>query len=99
MAKYSNWRISFREKAGKADDELENFYGTKVVVYSTEEIWNTYLKGDFNENPIWIHNIFTTPRIEEKWIFWQYSNRGRLKGLSGNESFIDRNVFYGAGWR
>lgn len=76
-------------------DELQNFYGMKVVVYSTEEIWNEYLKGHFNENPIWIRNIFTTPGIEEKWTFWQYSNRGRLKGYSGDESFIDLNVFYG----
>ena len=30
-----------------------------------------------------------------KWTFWQYSNRGRLRGFEGEEKYIDLNVFNG----
>ena len=29
------------------------------------------------------------------WLFWQYSNRGRLDAYTGDERFIDLNVFAG----
>ena len=31
-----------------------------------------------------------------KWTFWQYSNRHVLSGYSGNERYIDMNVFCGS---
>jgi lysozyme len=30
------------------------------------------------------------------WTFWQYTDRGRLDGYSGEEKLIDLNVFYGS---
>ena len=32
---------------------------------------------------------------DRAWTFWQYSNRDRLDGYDGEESFIDMNVFDG----
>jgi lysozyme len=29
------------------------------------------------------------------WTFWQYTNREKLEGYSGDEEFIDMNVFCG----
>ncbi len=74
---------------------LEEHYQMIPVIYSTEEVWEAYLKDNFDEYPLWIRNVYTKPRIEGKWTFWQYSNRGRLKGYSGDETYIDLNVFCG----
>lgn len=76
-------------------NELQLHYGLTPVIYSTEEVWETYLQGYFDEYPLWIRNVFTTPKIDRNWAFWQYTNRARLKGYSGQEQYIDVNVFHG----
>lgn len=77
-------------------DELEAYYGTAPIIYSTEEVWERYLNGYFDDYPLWIRNVFTKPKIQNDWTFWQYTNRARLKGYSGDETFIDLNVFDGS---
>lgn len=84
-------------------NRVEQAYGRKPVIYATMEVWELYIKGRFDEYPLWIRNIFREPALklrskndqEQTWIFWQYTNRGRLGGYSGEEAFIDLNVFYG----
>ncbi|MGL5436656.1 MAG: glycoside hydrolase family 25 protein [Lachnospiraceae bacterium] len=76
-------------------NELQSHYGKVPVIYSTEDVWELYLKGYFDEYPLWIRNVITKPRKDANWTFWQYTNRGRLKGYSGEEQYIDINVFMG----
>lgn len=76
-------------------DHLEEHYGRTPVIYTTEEVWDAYLKGHFEVYPLWIRNVFTKSAMKEPWLFWQYSNRGRLDGYSGVEEFIDLNIFNG----
>lgn len=75
-------------------DELENYYGVKPIIYSTERTYNLYLKDNYKEYPLWIRNVYLKPNKYE-WMFWQYSDHGRLKGFNGKEKFIDMNVFNG----
>lgn len=77
-------------------DLVEDHYHMTPVIYSTEEVWEQYLKGYFDEYPLWIRNVKTRPRKDADWTFWQYSNRARLDGYSGEESYIDLNVFCGS---
>lgn len=84
-----------REQLKVMLNEVQNHYQMTPVIYSTEEFWKEYLEGEFNEYPLWIRNVFTKPRIAEKWTLWQYTNRGRLEGYTGEEEFIDLNVFNG----
>lgn len=76
--------------------QIESYYQTAPVIYATEEVWERYLKGHFDDYPIWIRNVITKPKIQEPWTFWQYTNRARLKGYTGEETFIDLNVFHGS---
>ncbi len=76
-------------------DRLTAYYRITPVIYSTEEVWETYLSGHFEDYPLWIRNVYTKPKIDEEWTFWQYSNRERLDGYRGDEEFIDLNVFAG----
>lgn len=78
-------------------NNLESYYGKKPVIYCTEKSYNLYIKSGYASYPIWIRNIITQPSLshDQKWTFWQYSNRVRLKGYNGSEKFIDMNVFNG----
>lgn len=76
---------------------LEEKYNTRPVIYATQKSYNLYIKGEFEEYDLWIRNIWTTPNLnkERNWTFWQYSNKGKLKGYEGEEEFIDLDVFNG----
>ena len=76
---------------------LEEYYGKKPIIYTTELAYKKYLSGGYEEYDIWIRNVLTSPNLSDsrEWRFWQYSDRGRLKGYSGEERFIDLNVFRG----
>lgn len=78
--------------------ELENFYGITPVIYATEETYSLYLEGEFDNCDIWIRSVYRKPRISDgrDWTFWQYTNREKLEGYSGEERFIDMNVFNGS---
>ena len=77
-------------------DRMEQFYGSKPVIYTTEEVYDKYLKGVFDNYPLWIRNVITKPDVDREWTFWQFSNRKRLKGYSGEEQYIDINVYAGS---
>ena len=78
-------------------DKLESTYRLKPMIYTTMEFYNDYLDGEFLDYDIWIRNILTKPNLENRtWKFWQYTGRGRLEGYSGEEKFIDLNVFNGS---
>lgn len=82
---------------------VEQAYGRKPVIYATMEAWKLYIKGRFEEYPLWIRDVWRKPALdsaleegqEQAWTFWQYTDRGRLKGFSGEERFVDLNVFCG----
>lgn len=82
---------------------VEEAYGMKPVIYATMEAWELYIRDRFDEYPLWIRDIWKFPMPlsgsedgrERGITFWQYTNRGRLKGFSGEEEFVDLNVFIG----
>lgn len=84
-----------REELQSYLDSIQEYYNRTPIIYATEEMWNAYLKGYFDVYPLWIRNVITKPQIDSEWTFWQYTNRGRLKGYQGEEAYIDLNVFYG----
>ena len=56
-----------------------------------------YLAGEYEEYDIWIRNVYFTPSLNDgrDWTFWQYTDRGQLDGYTGEEPYIDLNVFNG----
>lgn len=78
--------------------ELEKHYGLKPVIYATHKSYSLYLSDRYNEYDIWIRSVFTKPVLCDKrsWTFWQYTDKEKLSGYNGEESFIDMNVFNGS---
>ena len=77
-------------------DAVEEAYGMRPVIYATYESWELYIKEMFDGYPLWIRDIWNQPRSSVDWTLWQYTNRGRLKGFSGEEPYVDLNVFKGS---
>ena len=78
-------------------DRLEEYYGVKPLIYATESSYSSYIRGAFDEYPLWIRNVYFSPNMgmPGKWTFWQYDSEAVLQGYSGEEKYIDLNVFYG----
>ena len=77
-------------------DELEAYYGCKPVIYTTMSAYRALIQGEFTEYPLWIRNVYYQPfALGNNWIFWQYNDRGIMDGYSGEEKFIDLDVFSG----
>lgn len=76
---------------------LEEHYGKRVILYTTKKAYDLYIKNSFEQCDIWIRDVYTKPSLSDKrtWTFWQYTDRERLNGYSGDEKFIDVNVFNG----
>ena len=77
---------------------LEEHYGKRVILYTTNKAYDLYIKNSFEQCDIWIRDVFAKPSLPDKrtWTFWQYTDREQLIGYSGEEKFIDVNVFKGS---
>lgn len=76
-------------------DAVEDAYGMQPIIYATKESWELYIQEQFDDYPLWIRDIWNKPNSSVDWVIWQYTNRGRLKGFSGDETYVDLNVFAG----
>ena len=76
---------------------LEEHYGKRVIIYTTNKAYDLYIKNDFEDCDIWIRDVLSKPSLpdERSWTFWQYTDRERLDGYNGEERYIDVNVFNG----
>lgn len=76
-------------------DALEDHYGIAPVIYTTPSAYRAYLVDAYPDNPIWFRSVAWPPRVPDgrSWTIWQYSNRDRLDGVSGeDETYVDMNV-------
>ena len=76
---------------------LEDYYGKKPILYVTKETYNDIVLNNFNNYKIWIRGVYEEPNYleDDEWSFWQFSNRHVLDGYSGQERYIDMNVYNG----
>ena len=75
-------------------DIIEDHYKKKAIIYTTNEFYKNHMVNQFRDNPIWIRDILSKPDLPDgrSWLFWQYTNRGRLEGIN---TVVDLNAFVG----
>lgn len=75
-------------------NEIERVYGQQPIFYLKYNSYESYVKGEFQNLHLWIQDRFFEPELSDqrKWSFWQYSSRGRLRGV---KTYVDLNVFNG----
>ena len=76
---------------------IEEHYKITPIIYTYNNYYSLFLQNDkrFERFPIWIAWYNTTERPEniiKDWVFWQFSDKGKLTGLEHN---VDLNVFNG----
>lgn len=69
---------------------LEEEYGQKPVVYTTQSFYLKYLSGEDINAYMWIRNVYFYPF--QDFVIWQYTDRAVMDGYSGQEKYIDRDV-------
>jgi lysozyme len=75
-------------------DVVEKYYSVRPVIYTYIDFYEKYLKGSFDEYPLWVAHYLQPhqPRISRDWTFWQHSEQGRVNGIV---SRVDFDVFNG----
>ncbi|MDR1582471.1 MAG: glycoside hydrolase family 25 protein [Prevotellaceae bacterium] len=65
---------------------IEKHYGVKPIIYTNVHFYKKYLSGkEFQKYHFWIaHYTKTTPNVNDKWLFWQYSDKGVIKNIRSN---------------
>ena len=78
-------------------DTLEQHYEIKPIIYTTYTVYNDYIKGEFEDYPLWVRSVYCPPSVlfGNKWSFWQYMDTAMLDGYAGDQKYIDVNVFRG----
>ncbi|NGM61633.1 glycoside hydrolase family 25 protein [Sphingobacterium sp. SGG-5] len=70
---------------------VEQHYKVKPIVYSGDSYFTDFLENEFSDYTLWIANYnFWIEKPKAHWNFWQFSEKGRVKGIKG---FVDLNMF------
>lgn len=81
------------KEIGEWLNAVEHHYQTTPIIYSNLEYYSKYIRGAFDEYPIWIaHYLRPFKPGVENWTFWQHSEKGRVDGIKNH---VDFNVFSG----
>ncbi|MBP9132834.1 MAG: glycoside hydrolase family 25 protein [Saprospiraceae bacterium] len=77
-------------------DTVEEAVGKKPIIYTSKKFYESYLSDSFSDYPLWIAHYYV-PGLDlednNKWHFWQHSDKARIKGISKR---LDFNVFNGS---
>lgn len=73
--------------------EMEKYYHQKPIIYTNIETYNKYIKGSFDDYPLWICKLCNEPSSTIEWRFWQYTHKGSVAGIKG---YVDMNIFNGS---
>ncbi|OYD42505.1 glycoside hydrolase family 25 protein [Sphingobacterium cellulitidis] len=72
---------------------VEKHYEIKPVLYSGDKYFADFLEKEFADYTLWIANYnFWIEKPKKHWNFWQFSEKGTVKGIKGP---VDLNLFNG----
>ena len=99
-----DWEVGQDNGNGDADKALtwlilvEKELKKTPIIYTGPSFFSSILcdnKGTFKQFPLWIANYSSEPLIPapwNNWLFWQYSETGKVSGINGE---CDLNYFNG----
>ncbi|MFO7790746.1 MAG: glycoside hydrolase family 25 protein [Bacteroidota bacterium] len=75
---------------------VEQHYGVKPIIYTYYKYYNLHFQHDqrFDAYNFWLArygNYTTLKKPGDKWIIWQFTQKGQVAGIHGD---VDLNVFY-----
>jgi lysozyme len=74
-------------------NKVEAHYQVRPIIYTGERYYDDFLKEEFSEYLFWIANYnFYREKIEEDWLFWQFTEKATLPGIKHS---VDVNIYNG----
>ncbi|MCD0489421.1 glycoside hydrolase family 25 protein [Pedobacter sp. MC2016-14] len=76
-------------------EHVENKTGVKPIIYTGLSFYKDYLRGHFDEYPLWIAHYYQSALnldATTNWILWQHSDKARINGIN---HVVDFNAFRG----
>lgn len=74
---------------------IEKHYQIRPIIYTNQKYYKRFIAGNFDDYPFWLARFGEyAPSLpaNQRWSFWQYGERGQVKGIEGP---VDLNVFIG----
>ena len=76
-------------------NHIEKKTKVKPIIYSGLVFYKDYLKGHFDNYPLWIAHYYKTDLkagADAQWFFWQHSDKAKINGIN---HIVDFNAFKG----
>lgn len=76
---------------------VEEAYGEKPIIYTYYHYYKDFLKGEFDDYPLWLanYNDVPTPSPDSTWDFWQFTENGIVHGINTK---VDLDIYNGSAW-
>ncbi|KPE51971.1 glycoside hydrolase family 25 protein [Chryseobacterium indologenes] len=76
---------------------IEETYGEKPIIYTYYHYYKDFLKGEFDDYPLWLanYNDVPSPTPEGNWDFWQFTENGIVHGINTK---VDLDIYNGSSW-
>lgn len=76
---------------------VEETYGEKPIIYTYYHYYKDFMKGEFNDYPLWLanYNDVPTPSPDDQWDFWQFTENGIVHGINTK---VDLDIYNGNSW-
>ncbi|MCT2407579.1 GH25 family lysozyme [Chryseobacterium antibioticum] len=76
---------------------VEETYGEKPIIYTYYHYYKDFLKGEFDDYPLWLanYNDVPSPTPEGAWDFWQFTENGIVHGINTK---VDLDIYNGNSW-
>jgi len=76
---------------------IEETYGEKPIIYTYYHYYKDFLKGEFDDYPLWLanYNDVPSPTPEGSWDFWQFTENGIVHGINTK---VDLDIYNGNSW-
>jgi len=76
---------------------VEETYGEKPIIYTYYYYYKDFLKGEFDDYPLWLanYNDVPAPAPEGHWDFWQFTENGIVHGINTK---VDLDIYNGSSW-
>lgn len=76
---------------------VEETYGEKPIIYTYYYYYKDFLKGEFDDYPLWLanYNDVPAPTPDDRWDFWQFTENGIVHGINTK---VDLDIYNGSLW-
>lgn len=76
---------------------VEETYSEKPIIYTYYYYYKDFLKGEFDDYPLWLanYNDVPAPTPDDHWDFWQFTENGIVHGINTK---VDLDIYNGSLW-